>query len=104
MTKTIDESRSGRSRAHERFTPENTVLWPDLAVIVYQASLDEDGIRQTMTAESHGPVLAPAGWISAIPSIEEAGRLKPSGDGDIPQEGALDDGRRRRPSEEEYHA
>ena len=53
MTKTIDESRSGRSRAHERLTPENAVLWPDFADIVYQASLDDDGIRQTMTAESH---------------------------------------------------
>jgi len=48
--------------------------------------------------------LAPAGWISAIPSIEEAGRLKPLGDGDTLKEGALYDGRRRRPSEEEYHA
>lgn len=53
MTKTIDESRSGRRRAHERLTPENAVLWPDFAVIVYQASLGDDGIRRTMTAESH---------------------------------------------------
>src|SRR5215467_9385160 len=82
MNKTIDESRSGRSRARERLTPENTIL----LLIDHQSGLvsgvrdiEPDEVRHNVVAFARllrVPVVltstAPMMWGPTLPELTKA--------------------------------